>query len=630
MIFKLTFILFSFCLFSQEDDSKVYEISSEEPDFKLLEKLDLYKDFPININKLNLFELSNLPGISLYLADKIISEINSKKLSWQEIKLKYKLNPLQAYVLENSLDFKSNINKSFHFRTRYYNQSEQNYGQLNNKFAGDNVSLYNRLGARFNNYNFNLLTNKDMGEQSYSDDFIANLSYANDNHKIILGDFRVNTGLGLLINSNFPIRRSSNPANTLSRFGDGFSPSRSILALGSFRGIAYQNNFIYNDINIISRLFYSNTARSGNLTENIFTSFYLTNLFRTETEIIKKNKIDETIYFANSEIKYKNIHLGVNYLKYNYPNELNIISQRFYNDKSGNNISFYSNLQLENSIFNYELAADSKYNISHLFIYNYSNTNIDFGISYKYLHPNARLQYNNLLTNYSANSNESGIFTYFTLKNNIYSNSLYMDIYNRPRLDKYADFPQSGIEIFDEFTYNINKNYFLLTRLRLRNYKDFSKSIPAYFDNQRLDFRGELRYSSNAFDGRFRADLVSTEFSENRRIGFGYLFFAELSKSFFTGNANSFRFTYYDTDSFEEAIWHYEYLLDGLLFAPSLFYQGFKVFIKSKFKIIEELALSFALTYDKGINFGTFGSGYDLINKNNVTRLYLQIDYGKR
>lgn len=624
MIFNLIIFLFAFNLISKDFEQYIFELNQEDPDNNFIEIFEYYREYPIDIYSTNEYELSRLPDISLPLALNIIKALDLN--TWPEIQAKYNLTDFQIYILENSTNIINKNKNSYNFRSRYINTLQNNSGELNNSFAGNKLDLYNRIGIKQNNFNFNLITNKDAGEESLADDYTLNLSYNFKNHKIIIGDFRAHTGYGLLLNSGFPIRKSSNPSDALINYGVGFTPSRNLVALGSFRGVAYQNDFLLNKLRVKSRLFYSYTPRSSTQNNNEVSSIYLTNLFRTETELEKKNNLTENILFSNIEIDYKNLSFGINYLNFNYSKILNTESQNFYKGKNGNNFSLYSKFKLTNSTFNYETAIDNNFNLSHYFIYNYFNNNIDFGFSYKYLHPNSRLQYNNILTNYSTNSNESGFFTYLTLKRNNFTNTVFIDFYSRPKIDNYQDMPQSGIDIFDEFTYKISKKVTYLTRLRLRNFKDFLKSTPNYFDKQRLDFRNEIRYNDN-FNLRFRLDLVQSEFSENRYSGFGYLIFGEVSKSIFKGNNTSLRLTYYDTDSFEETIWHYEYLVRGYLTAPPLYNNGYKIIFRSSYSFLQDFLLSFALTYDNGIDFNSFGSGLNEIPQNQRTRIFLQLDY---
>lgn len=624
MIFKLLILFFAFSLYSKDYEQFIFELNQEDPDNNYVEIFEYYREYPINIYKTNSIELSRLPNISFALADEILLKINNN--TWDEIKSQNKLSELEIFIIENCTNVLGKNINSYNFRSRFINNLEDKKGFVNDNFKGNKIDLYNRVGIKYQDFNFNLILNKDEGEISYADDYSINLSYNYKNNKIIVGDIRAHTGYGLLLNSGFPIRKSSNPSDVLLSFGNGFTPSRNLLALGNFRGVAYENDLLINKFRIKSRLLFSNTNRSSTINDDIVTSFYTTNLFRTENEIEKKNNLIENIIITNSEVNYNSFLIGFNYLNYKYSKILETQSQNYFTGNNGNNYSFYSRYLLNNSSINYELAGDNNNNISHLLIYNYFDTNIDFGFSYKYIHPNSRLQYNNLLTNYSTNSNEESYFSYLTIKNNNFKNTLFIDFYNRPKIDLFLDMPQSGIDIFNEFTFKLINNINFLNRIRLRNYKDFTKSNPNYFDVNRLDLRNEISYNGK-IDFRIRLDLVSNEFSEDKYQGFGYLIFGEVNNRLFKSNKTSFRFTYYDTDSFNEAIWHYEYLVRGYLTAPPLYNQGYKIIFKSSIEFLKNYLLSFAFTYDKALDFDKFGSGLDEINSTQRTRLYLQLDY---
>ena len=237
------------------------------------------------------------------------------------------------------------------------------------------------------------------------------------------------------------------------------------------------------------------------------------------------------------------------------------------------------------------------------------------------------MQYNNVLTNYSTNSNETGVFTFFTFRENNIKNTIYFDIFERPKIDYFQGIPQSGIEIFDEFTYKFSDEYSILSRLRFKSQKEIIKSgTPRYFDRDRIDFRQELRIQKS-YSLRFRFDINTVNFSENRYSGLGYLFFTEFSKTFFKSFNNSIRLTYYNTDSFEEAIWHYEYLLRGYLLAPPLYGEGFKLLFRSSYRLFDDYLLSLAYSFDNIANVNSLGSGLVETKGNQRNRIFFQFEY---
>ena len=461
-----------------------------------------------------------------------------------------------------------------------------------------------------------------------ADDYSANMNYNYKNHNITIGDFRANSGLGLMLNTGYPVRKSSNPSDAFMNLGSGITPSRNLQALGYLRGIAYQTEYLLSNFRIKSNIFYSNFNRPATLIDdNNISSFYLNNLFRTDTEIRKKNAINEQLIGSNIEVNYDKFILGFNYLNYNYDKNINSESQNYYNSKYGDNFSTYFNYSSSNHIFSSEVAFDKNRNPSLYSIYTFKNNNQEYGISYRYLNANSRLQYNNVLTNYSTNSNETGVFTFFTFRENNIKNTIYFDIFERPKIDYFQGIPQSGIEIFDEFTYKFSDEYSILSRLRFKSQKEIIKSgTPRYFDRDRIDFRQELRIQKS-YSLRFRFDINTVNFSENRYSGLGYLFFTEFSKTFFKSFNNSIRLTYYNTDSFEEAIWHYEYLLRGYLLAPPLYGEGFKLLFRSSYRLFDDYLLSLAYSFDNIANVNSLGSGLVETKGNQRNRIFFQFEY---
>jgi len=635
MIIKYLIIIFIFFtyyqLHSNDFEQYLFELNLDEPDNNLIEIFEYYRDFPINLSNTNPYSLSRLPDISFTLSQNILDDYQNN-ITWKEITLKNNLSNFQIYILENCTNIiKKDKELTVDYRSRIKHNVENKNAIIDNKFHGNKVDLYNRLSVDYDKLKFNIITNKDEGEISYLDDYSANINYTLDNHNFTLGDFRFHSGLGLLMNTGFPIRKSSNPDDALLNFGEGISPSRNLQALGHLRGIAYKSEYLINKLRVKTNLFYSNINRSATLVDdNNISSFYLNNLFRTDTEIKKKNTINEQLLASNIELNYSKFTLGFNYLNYNYNKNINSSSQNYYQGKHGNNLSIYTSYINNNHIIISEIAADNKNNLSLFSVYSYKYTNQEYGISFRYLNPNSRLQFNNILSNYSTNSNETGLMTYFTFYEGKIKNTIYLDFYSRPKIDYFQGIAQSGIEMFDEFNYKINNSQSLLTRLRYKSQKEINKSdTPNYYDNNRLDLRQEYKIQKD-YSLRFRADINFTSHSESSYAGIGYLFFSEYSQSLFKSNTNSIRLTYYNTDSFEEAIWHYEYLLRGYLLAPPLYGEGYKILIKSNITIFENYLISFAYTFDYRPSVSSLGSGLDKIEGNLRNTLYLQLDYNFR
>lgn len=613
---------------SKDSEQYLFELNADEPDGNFVEIFEFYRDFPIRLESATALNLSRLPDIS-YGEAKIILESYSNKIEWDEIKSKNNLSKYQIYILETCTDIiKKDKKLNIDYRTRYINNIKNKNGFLNNRFQGNKVDLYNRLSVSYDNLGVNLITNKDEGEKSYVDDYSGNVVYNYKNHSVILGDYRTHFGLGLLINTGFPIRKSASPSDALINVGGGFSPSRNMLALGHLRGVAYQSEFLVKQIRFKPKVFYSNYNRSATINdENQVSGFHLTNLFRTDTEIQKKNALNEQILGSSLEMIYKDFTFGVNQLNYNYDKGLISSSNNYYNGFSGNNYSSYFLFNKNNHFISSEFAIDNAKNISFYSIYTLKENNYEFGVSHRYFHKDSRLQYNNLLTNYSTNSNEHGLLTFYTFKQNNFNNSVYLDIYERPGLDINIGMPQSGIEIFDEFNFKFNSDYSLLLRLRYKSQKELRRSgDDIYYDKDRIDIRQEFRIDKS-ISFRFRSDIVFTEFSENRYTGFGYLVFGEISKTFFKSNTNSIRLSYYNSDSFEEAIWHFEYLMRGYLLAPPLYGEGMKLIVRSQISIFDKFLLSFAYSYENRFNVSGLGSGLDMISGNQRNRIFLQLDY---
>ena len=182
--------------------------------------------------------------------------------------------------------------------------------------------------------------------------------------------------------------------------------------------------------------------------------------------------------------------------------------------------------------------------------------------------------------------------------------------------------------LFDYLTKPIKK-----FELRLR-YKYEDKDVAEPIDNTKQivnrikrAVRGEIIYSiSNKIrlKGRFEYaafDIAATNLHEN-----GYLIFQDLRYSP-TNNLNIYgRIIFFQTDSFNSAIYEYENNLTGVLANIPLFYEGVRWYLMFRYRPMKPITLSFKYseTYKPGEK--SIGSGDNLIPLNLDNVLALQLD----
>ena len=208
----------------------------------------------------------------------------NKKIYWHDL-LAYGKN-----------EFYLRLDKGLETKEGYQLLPEEGNESSSNNYLGN--SVYNSFKYRYHLKDRVLLgmtAEKDAGEQFIEKihtgyDFYSGYALINDFGKIktlVVGDFRANFGMGLVLRPEFGMGKSSYVLNVMPR-NSGLKKYSSTDENNFFRGIGATVN--YN--NFIITVFYSNKMIDGDTLNGVFTSFYKTGLHRTFSELAKKHTIN--------------------------------------------------------------------------------------------------------------------------------------------------------------------------------------------------------------------------------------------------------------------------------------------------------------------------------------------------
>jgi hypothetical protein len=144
-------------------------------------------------------------------------------------------------------------------------------GETTSRYLGDPGRLYARyLMARPGKYSFGFTIEKDPGEQliwdqstkRYGMDYYSFHALVENQwifNKIVIGDFNLDFGQGLVFGSGISLGKGTEPVTTIRRNNLGLRPYRSVFESKDFSGIAAKVQI--NQINV--NLFISNVFRDG-------------------------------------------------------------------------------------------------------------------------------------------------------------------------------------------------------------------------------------------------------------------------------------------------------------------------------------------------------------------------------
>ena len=657
-------IILSISIYAQLDSSSIITedlldniLVEPEEESNAEELVDILEDLinnPIDINKADLIELFKLPGIDIQSAQKIIEHRNKFGIYYSTSEL-YSIRELDRQLIKNILPFVKALNPDdidqakpddkvakssntfleysrLKLRSRFTNDLQTRDGFLSGKYQGSKLKSYNRFLYNFdNNYQVGILTEKDPGELSYTDFTSFHLQVKNFNvlNSFIIGDYMLEFGQGLALWSPFGFSKGADAIFPVKKKARYLKPYTSAAEYRFYRGAA--TRLTLNDFSFTA--FYSiNTfdASIDSITGEI-TSIGQTGFHRFESEQNKKNAARQKLIGGVLDYKFLE-KLNVGLIYYNTSFDKNFKSSSLY-DLSGNNFnytSFYYDLYLSKLNFFGEASFDGNSVASINGVQFFASREFIFTTSVR----NYPRNYNNLLGfGFSERSgkinNEVGIYSGLKWKLPFVVINLYYDIFRFPYRTSENSLSSEG----NEFLFDLISNPIAKFEFRLR-YKYENKEVTELIDAdeqivRRLKqiIRTEFIYNITK-ELRLKTRLEYNNFfikdasiKEN-----GFLVFQDI-RYVPQKDINLYgRIIFFQTDSFNSAIYEFENDLLGVMPNLALYGKGIRWYLIVKYKPLNFLSLSakYSETYKPDEYFLSSGDNEIIGNVDN--RFSLQID----
>ena len=368
------------------------ESRAEEGDFDyntFIDKLEYYHQHPFNPNNISDAEDFILLRPSQVAALKSYIEANGSLISIYELQAvpEFDINTIKLIApfinLEGNLDryemtlaeiFKHSTHQLF-FRASRIVESQVGYdGNPNrSRYQGSPHRLYFRYRQAYENkFSIGLTGEKDPGENFFKGnnkngfDFYSFHASVRKINKvvedIVIGDYNISFGQGLLIHSGFGVGKS--PWSTNIR-----KSQRTVRAYTSVNEASFFRGAAVN-LNLSSHwdmtLFASIRHKDGNITgdtldrEALFSSFQETGYHRTLSEIADKRSVKETTFGGALRYHFSNGHISLNTLNAHFDKSYLKSDQPYnYFAFKGNNLFQFSidhSFQIRNFSFFGELA----------------------------------------------------------------------------------------------------------------------------------------------------------------------------------------------------------------------------------------------------------------------------------
>ncbi len=638
--FLLLLVISHICFsqFEELSNEQLFESSVIELDeSEIFDDIEHYGMYPISLTKANSILISRLPLIDRDLAIRIVDLIQLQGIKDYKVLFdSLDLSDIQRYILKTCTYLYPTDTRypSMNWRFRSNYQIENVKGFEKNNFLGNKFDYYSRFDANYDVLKGGVLLNKDAGEPDNFDFISGYLNSEVSGFNILLGDYSIEFGLGNMLWRNFGLRKGAEVINPARYKGKGILPYRSSIESNFFRGIAITKYIVINNDSeikfdaFVSRQFRHSTIDSVN---NIVTSIKNDGLFRTNTEISKKNDLREDIIGGIFNYRINRFQFSIAGFHFNYPLELATQSSYVYKGKGGSNLSFFMSYSDDEHLLMTEITQDVGIQIASKLHYIFKANFFDMTVAMRYFPESYRAQFGYIFGENSSPTNEFGIYTGLTLKKIPNSKiSIYADFYKTLGRTYYIPAIVSGTDLLGDFVYNFGRDFIGNLRFRYEIKNDFiSDGTPKLLTkSDRISLRCELR--ANTTDKgfcRMRVEVCRKFYYAVKPSEMGVLIFGEYKTQIFENFNIGSRLSYYNTDSYNSAIWQYEYTMPGYALTYPLYGQGIRLYMYGDYKISQYIRIWVKYTQLLKNNQKVISSGYNEIEGFKSNRLTAQLDF---
>ena len=505
------------------------------------------------------------------------------------------------------------------------------------RFLGDRNQLFVRFRQRYsNNLSFGITAEKDAGEpwRNTGFDYYSAHFYLNGLNRrfrtIALGDYTINLGQGLLLNSGFGYGKSS-LVTSIRRGGRRVRPYASVNEANFMRGGALSIG-LGDPVELT--VFYSNRGRSANLlevdsldleegrfAEQGVSSLDLDGLHRTQAEIDDRNAIRQQSFGGSLRYSFKNKgHIAVNFLEERLSNPLQLREQPynrfFFQGDRLSNISIDYSYRLRNLTFFGEGARSDNGGFAQLHgLLAGLSRYIDLAVLYRNFDPDYQALNARPFAETFGGRNEEGLYIGMEIRPaNHWKIAAYYDIFRHPWLRFNVDSPSSGHEYRFRLTYWEKRKLetYLEVRSEVKGIGIDLLGFPIDGVVNRTRFQGRLHFAyklTKAFEWRSRFDWGFTDTELNERQT-GFMVYQDfLFKPIGFPLSFNTRFAFFNTDGFQVRFYNYE---NGLLYnfrIPAYFNTGTRMYLNVRYKGIRNMTLEARIAQLYYSDRETVGSG---------------------
>jgi hypothetical protein len=297
-----------------------------------LDELEFYRSNPININAASFQEIAEVPFLSSTSAMRIIRLRDSLGFLSLSDMLTLPVGPSLALVSQfitfgrEGTKGKSSAelpgSSRVLFRSRGGSDLQLRKSFRDGNYNGSRFRQYHRLEIISGETSGGILFDRDAGETT-NDGFISGyvgLEYAGILRKLVVGNYTLDAGEGLTLSRFRSSSKGGDAVYQVKATGRSIVPHLSTDEFHYFQGAAATVDFYPLGLT----LFFSRKATDATIdTGNTVTSFYTSGLFRSQTELKKKDAVNETVAGGIANIRLGSTErIGVSVVRARYDKDI--------------------------------------------------------------------------------------------------------------------------------------------------------------------------------------------------------------------------------------------------------------------------------------------------------------------
>lgn len=650
------------------------QLENEEIDLTDVTEVLIFRiDHPLNLNSAKwedlqeLFLLSDLQindllvhrdaygkFISIYELQSLkFWDLNTISLVLPFVKVDDKLDQLHV-SLKEALD-----QGNFELFLRYQRVPEQKnaYEEVpdsviqnsNSYYYGNPDRYYTRLRFKYRtNLSVGITAEKDPGEQFFRgaqkngfDFYSAHAFYKGGKYirSVALGDYQIQVGQGLNLWSGYAFGKTADATN-VKRSANTLRPYTSVDETRFLRGAAVDLGVG----NFALTLFGSSKGVDGSIvTDSLLdeiefaSSINLTGFHRTNSEIARKDGLQENIGGANLRYTKRSLQLGIAgiYQGYDQPFIRDTLPYNQYDFRGKSTVGLSADYSWVFRNFNffgeasYTSHSNSWANL-HGVLFSL-DSRVAMSMIYRNYQRGYHTFYNAGFAEASRTQNEKGLYT--GLKVNFtraFTVNAYVDVFKFPWLRYQVDAPSGGHELMIQPSYKPSRSFEVYFRfreqVRPRNSRDGDGTITTIEDLQQRNYRLNLSYKvMEGVQLKSRVEYVTI----NRKSNIPEAGFVVSQDVIYKPKSLpisfALRYALFDTDSYDSRIYTYENNALYVFSSPAYYYQGSRAYVLVRYKFLRRFDLWARYGTSIFANRNTIGTGPEGINGSSRSDITLQL-----